>query len=154
MSVTAGSAWCDEAAIDLSDISSPAQPHCDLELVAHTFEHLLDSHGSIGYQPIHRRSTEERPLRSERHCSQDVDSASNAAVHVHLSVIPHGVDHCSEGTCRCLGTVELAAAVIRDDNSGGSGLDARSGVVGPENSLDDNREPELITKKPYVIERQ
>ena len=69
-----------------------------------------------------RRAAGEHRARAERERLDDVGAAADAAVEEHLDPAVDRVDHLRQRVERRRDAVELAAAVVRDDERGGAVL--------------------------------
>src|SRR5690606_15399104 len=75
--------------------------------------------------------------RAERDRAHHVLAATNAAVHVDLDVAADRVEDGRERRDRRGRAVELASAVVRDDDRVGPGARGDPGVLGIEDALED-----------------
>ena len=78
-----------------------------------------------------RRPPDQHGPGAERQRLQDVHAAADAAVHQDLQPVARRRDHLGERVERRGRAVELAAAVVRDDDARGAGLRGADRVVGP-----------------------
>ena len=77
-------------------------------------------------------------LRAEGERRGHVGAAPDAAVEQHLQPVADRVDDVGQRLDRRHRSVELAAAVVRDDDPGGAVLGGQDGVLGVEDALDDD----------------
>ena len=96
---------------------APEQRERVLCLVADDPEHLLHSLRAAEREPEHRPDDHEDGARAECERCHDVGAAANAAVEVDLGPAVHRFDDLGERLERRDRAVELAAAVVRDDDS-------------------------------------
>ena len=91
---------------------------------------------------------------------QDVDAAADAAVEQHLAAVADRVDDLGQRVEARGDAVELAPAVVRDDDAGGAVVAREDGVLGGEDPLDHEREArargqplEVAPRERLVVDR-
>src|SRR5690348_9886015 len=126
-----------DAAIDLLDVGASAEGHREVELVADDLEAARDARLAHGTQAVEERSSDERALRAECHRPQHVLSRADAAIHPHLDARAHGIGDRGQRADRGGRAVELAAAVVGDDERVGAGVRREPRVLDVHDPLED-----------------
>ncbi len=93
-------------------------------------EHALSPCLSVARQPPERRPAGEDGAGAERERLDDVGAAADAAVDVDLDPAADSLDDLRQERCSRCDCVELAAAVVRDDDRVGTVLDCEPRVLG------------------------
>src|SRR5664279_2887106 len=109
------------AEIDLVDVGVAAEGHRQLELVGEHLEAARDALLAHRAEPVDEGATDHRPARAERPGLQDVLPRADAAVHPDLDLRADRVGdrrQCADARRRA---VELATAVVGDDDRIGAG---------------------------------
>ena len=90
-----------------------------------------------------RRPADEHRVGAERQGDRDVGAAADAAVDQHRGAAGDRVDDLRQGVGGGRRAVELAAAVVGDDDAGGAVLDRERRVLGGQDALDQDRQRAL-----------
>ena len=100
------------------------QREAELDLRAKELEYARDTSLAVNREPPEHRAADHDGACAERERLQRVGSASDAAVEQHLRTSVDGLDDLRQSVEGRSDTVQLAAAVVRDDDAGGTVLNA------------------------------
>ena len=113
----------------------------ELDLPAQQVENVCDAFLPVHRETPHHRAPDQDRAGSEAERLENIGAASNAAVEQNLRTPVDGVDDFLEHVEGRRHAVELAAAVVRDDDGRGAVLDREPRVFCGEEPLDDERQP-------------
>src|SRR6266851_5478089 len=119
------------------DVAQSAQRHRHVELAADDLQHARHAFLSHRAQAIEKGATDQGAARAERERLEHVLARADAAVEQHLDAAAHRADYFRQRADRRCSAVELAAAMVGDDDRVGA---ARSGdlrVLGVEDAFQD-----------------
>src|SRR5207249_10013250 len=94
---------------------------------------------AAGREAPEDRTPDEHGARAERERLQDVRPAPDAAIDQDLDPTRDLVEHLGQGVEAGLRPVELAPAMVRDDDGGDTVLDRKMRVLGGHDALEDER---------------
>src|SRR5256885_894579 len=107
------------------------------------FAEDLEGTGGAGFagsaETVSVSAADEHGAGTEAKGFDDVRAAADSAVEQDFRLASDGGDDFRKHAKRRGDSVELAAAVIRNDDGGGANVDGAAGVVGGENALCDDR---------------
>src|SRR5688572_16393000 len=109
-----------------------------LGLLAQDLEHLRNALVAAEGQAVHRRPADEDCASAQRERHRDVRAPAYAAVEVHLGAVADRLDDLRQRLQRRDRAVELAAAVVRDDNARRAVLTREVRVLRRDEPLDDD----------------
>src|SRR5579863_1405138 len=132
--------WAKEnARVELGDAVPAAERERAIDLAAEKLERPIDAVlAGAGDAPELRASDQDR-ARAERQRLDHVDAAPEAAVDHDRGLTAGRLDHPGKRADRSDGAVELAAAMIGDDDSIDAALDRLSRFVRMQEALEDER---------------
>ena len=111
----------------------------DGELLPEQLQHVAGEGLAAGGEAEERKAPGEHGARPESERRRDVAAPPDAAVEEHLDPVSNRVDDRRQRLQRRHHSVELPAAVIRDDDARRAVLRRENGVVRVEHALDDDR---------------
>ena len=98
------------------------------DAAAKNLDRFADAWPARRAQSVRVRASHEDRASAESDCFDDVAATSNAAVQVDFGATGNGVDYFGQGEQRRRHAVELPAAVIRDDDRVGAGIECATRV--------------------------
>ena len=119
-------------------------------------EKLAGAHDAAlppGHQAIQIGPPDEARPGAHRDRRHDIATAEDAAVDVHLRAVPDGCDDRRQLLQWRRRPVELPAAVVRDHDRIGSGVDDDPGVIDRLDTLDDDRPVPFLAQPAQVCDR-
>jgi hypothetical protein len=111
---------------------------------------VLHPVGAASRQSPDDRAADQHCPRAERERDRNVGTAPDTAVHQDLDAVADRVRHLGKGIERGDRAVELAAAVVRDDDGFATVLRGEDGVLCGENALGDDRHAGVLVQ-PFEI---
>ena len=115
----------------------------EAEGAVHAFAEDLEGAGGAGFagsaETISISAADEHGAGTEAKGFDDVGAAADATVEQDFGLASYGGDDFRKHAERRGNSVELTAAVIRNDDAGGSLVDGAASIVGGENALRDDR---------------
>ena len=117
-----------------------AERQGELELVAEQAEDPTGALRSGGGEAPEGGPPDQHGVGAERERDRDVDAAADAAVDEDRGPAVDRLDDLRQRVGGGEGAVELAAAVVGDDDPGGAVLDRQLGVLGGQQALDEDRQ--------------
>lgn len=116
------------------------EAHGELELGGEHPEDTLDAGLSEGGKAPERGASDEDGFGTEGEGFQDIAAAADATVHEDRDFAGDGFDGVGEGVESADDAVELAAAVVGYNDTGGTALDGDYSVFGGDDAFEDHRE--------------
>ncbi len=116
------------------------EAHGELELGREHPEDTLDAGLAEGGEAPERGAADEDGFSAERKGFQDIAAAADAAVHEDRDFARDGFDDVGEGVESADDAVELAAAVVGYNDTGGTALDGDFSVFRGDDAFEDHRE--------------
>ena len=110
-------------AAQLGRRGAAAERQRQLQFLAQQPQHLRGTLRAGHGQPPERRPPDQDRVGAQRQRDRDVDAAADAAVDQDRGPAVDRVDHLRQGVAAGQGAVELAAAVVGDDDPGDAVLD-------------------------------
>ena len=101
---------------------------------------MVDALGSVGGEAPEHGATDEDSARTQCQGFQYIGAAPDAAIHIDFAATSDGGDDFGQGFYGGYDSVELAAAVVGDDDGVGTVLYGEFGVLGGEDAFDDDGE--------------
>ena len=101
--------------VDVADVAHAAERHGDVELLAENLDRLGDAGFAAGAEAVDVGAADHAGARAERERAQHVLPGADAAVEHDLDLDAHRLDDLRQRRDRRRRAVELAAAVIGDD---------------------------------------
>ena len=129
-----------------SSSAGEAQPQSSegqLELGAQQLEHPPRALLAADREAPEGRAADQDRVGAEGEGDRDVDAAPDAAVDEHRAAAGDGLDRLLEDVGGGGDAVELAPAVVGDDDAGGAVLDRQRRVLAGVDPLDQDRQPAL-----------
>ena len=132
--------FTDEALVDGAEFGLAREAHGELEFGGEHPEYALDSGLAEGGEAPERWAADEDGFGAEGEGFQDVAAAADAAIHQDGDLAGDGFDYVGEGVEGADDAVELAAAVVGDDDAGGTALDGDFSVFGGDDAFENDGE--------------
>ena len=110
----------DPRRIEIVDRLAPHQPHRVVDLVSQQRQHCVDTALAVRPQRVDIGSTDHHRPCAERERPQHVTAPPHATVEKNLEPVPHCGDDLGKRSQRCRRAVELAATMIRHDDTVGA----------------------------------
>jgi len=118
--------------VQIPDVPDPQQRQASLDLPAQEREHVLDAAVTGHRHPVERRPADQHRVRAESERLDHVRPPPDPAVEQHLGPPGDGVGHRRQGRHRRHAAVQLAATVIRHDDTVEAEIDRPRRVLGPQ----------------------
>ena len=129
-------AWTDDAAVELVDGGDAEERHAAAGFVAEDAEGVIDAGFTGSGEAVEVGAADHAGVCAEGKRFDDVCAAADAAVEDDFGPAADGVDDGGQGVDRGGCLVELAAAVVGDDDGADAHVDGADGVVGVEDPFD------------------
>ena len=117
----------------------PGQRHCDAHLGLDQLQHMRDPGLAARRERIGPGASQQHEVRAKREHAHHVEARSHAAVGEDRELSGNGLGDARQRPRARQGAVELAPAVVRNDNAVGAARRGLPRVVRIENALDDQR---------------
>src|SRR5579875_3781449 len=127
----------DRVAPDVPHRGQPHQHHRDVELVADDLDRFGHPRLTRGPQTVNESASDQAGAGAESEGAQDVLTAADPAVEKHLDLRADGIGDLREHGDRRWSAVELATAMIRNDDRRGSGLRRDLRILDVEDPFED-----------------
>ncbi len=123
-----------------------AERERQVELGEQAAQHELDPGLAVEPEPPHVRTPEADRVGAERERLEDVGAGADAAVEQHGELVAHRLAHARQRVERADRAVDLATAVVGDDQPVDAGVEREPRVLGVEDALEHDRQLGLLAQ--------
>jgi len=141
-------------AIDRRDRPAPSQSHRQVEVGHEVAQDLAHARLPGDGEPVHVGPAEQDRVRSERQRLEDVGAAPDAAVEENGDPAVDRLRHAGQRVERADRSVDLAPAVVRDDDPVHARVDRSPRVVGMHDALEHDRQLRPLAQERQVVPRE
>src|SRR6516162_6573214 len=127
----------DDGAVDVRNIATTTESHGRIEFLAYDVERQRDALAAKRLHAVQKCAANEYRTRAEGDCLENILARANAAVQEDLHAVADGPGDRRQCGDRRQRAVELTSAVIGDDHRVGANMQGAFGVLGIENTLQD-----------------
>ncbi len=146
--------WQQDFSIDVPDIGVAAEGHGHVEFLVQDLQRLGHPGFAHGTEAIHHGAADHRAARAQCPGLEHVLAAADAAVHPYLGLATDRRDDGRQGLDARWRPIELASAMVADDDGVGADLDRELGVFDIHDALEDQLAAPALLDPGHVFPRK